>query len=102
MAVTLTELRQQLFKLADHVVQTGEPLLIERRGVRLKLVREDVQAAPSRLRRLKAQALVQGAPLRPEESPAIWSALPQGRVAEAAAGYAVDSGKAKPGSKRRR
>ena len=31
MAVSLTELRQKLFKLADHVVDTGEPLIVERR-----------------------------------------------------------------------
>lgn len=100
MAVTLTELRQQLFKLADHVADTGEPLLIERRGVRLKLIREDVQATPSRLHRLKAQALVQGAPLRPDESPALWNESPPSRVAEPATGYAGNAGKPRPGNRR--
>ena len=42
--ISLTELRQQLFKLADQVVDTGVPLVIERRGIRLRLVREAAQA----------------------------------------------------------
>lgn len=87
MSVSLTELRQQLFKLADQVVDTGVPLVIERRGVRLKLVRDDAPAGAGRLQRLKAQALVQGAPLAPDESPALWSELPPAKVAQATAGY---------------
>jgi hypothetical protein len=88
MTISLTELRQQLFKLADQVVDTGVPLLIERHGVRLRLVREDAQAPIARLRKLKPQSLVQGAALAPDESPALWSesALPQ--VAEGAGSYA--------------
>lgn len=85
--ISLTELRQQLFKLADQVVDTGVPLLIERRGVRLRLVREDALMPVSRLAKLKAQLLVQGAALAPDESPAQWSELPLPRVAEAAAAY---------------
>lgn len=95
MHLTLTELRQQLFKLADQVIDTGVPLLIERRGVRLKLVREDAPAQRSRLQQLKPQSLVQGAPLAPEESPAVWSELPPARVAEDTARYAAGT-KAKP------
>ena len=87
MSVSLTELRQQLFKLADQVVDTGVPLVIERRGVRLKLVRDDAPAAEGRLQRLKSQPLVQGAPLAPDESPALWSELRAARVAQAPAGY---------------
>ncbi|HWS25030.1 MAG TPA: hypothetical protein VN259_00525 [Xanthomonadales bacterium] len=85
--VSLTELRQQLFKLADQVVVTGVPLLIERNGVRLKLVREDAQAPVSRLGKLKAQSLVQGAALLPDESPAVWSELALPKVAEEAGAY---------------
>lgn len=88
-SVSLTELRQQLFKLADQVVDTGVPLVIERRGVRLKLVRDDAQAAGGRLQKLKPQLLVQGGPLKPDESPALWSELPAARVAEAAPAYAA-------------
>lgn len=92
--ISLTELRQQLFKLADQVVDTGVPLLIERHGVRLKLVREDAQAPVSRLDKLKAQTLVQGAALAPDESPALWSELTLARVAEGVVNY-----QAKPVSK---
>jgi PHD/YefM family antitoxin component YafN of YafNO toxin-antitoxin module len=55
MKITLTELRQNLFRLADQVVDGGEPLVIERRGVRLKLVRDDALSG-GRLQRLQAQA----------------------------------------------
>jgi hypothetical protein len=80
MKITLTELRQNLFRLADQVIDGGEPLLIERRGVRLKLVRDDGLSG-GRLQRLQPQDLVEGSPLLPSESPAEWiDALP--RVAE--------------------
>jgi hypothetical protein len=72
--ITLTELRQRLFQLADHVVETGEPLVIVRNGVRLKLLREDSTAErPGRLARLVKRSVVIGAPLDPHESPAEWS-----------------------------
>jgi antitoxin (DNA-binding transcriptional repressor) of toxin-antitoxin stability system len=77
MSVSLTELRQRLFQLADRVVDTGEPLIVTRRGVRLRLVREDAPATSlGRLARLKPQTLVLGAPLEPNESPAVWSEYP--------------------------
>lgn len=90
MSVSLTELRQRLFELADRVIETGEPLSIERRGVRLQLIRAAPAAARTgRLARLKSQSLVIGAPLRPDESPAQWSAGDElMRVAEVAADYA--------------
>ena len=94
-SVSLTELRQQLFKLADQVVDTGVPLVIERRGVRLKLIRDEVQAAGGRLQKLKPQALVHGAPLKPDESPASWSELPAAKVADATAAYAAKSARRK-------
>ena len=83
MSVSLTELRQRLFQLADQVVDTGEPLLIERRGVRLRLVREDAQPGNAgRLARLVPQTAVIGLPLAPDESPALWNADLLSRVAE--------------------
>jgi antitoxin (DNA-binding transcriptional repressor) of toxin-antitoxin stability system len=33
--VTLTELRKNLFRLVDEVLETGEPLVIDRKGGRL-------------------------------------------------------------------
>lgn len=71
--VTLTELRQNLFALADRVAETGEPLVIERRGVRLMLVREAVPAPVRRLALLEPRSVTIGAALRPDESPAAWS-----------------------------
>lgn len=72
--ISLTELRQRLFQLADHVADTGEPLVIVRNGVRLKLVREEAAAeGPGRLARLVRRSVVIGAPLDPHESPAEWS-----------------------------
>jgi hypothetical protein len=85
--ISLTELRQRLFQLADHVAATGEPLVIVRNGVRLKLVRDAEPAdGPGRLARLVKRSVVIGPPLDPHESPAEWSggAL---RVAEPVAEY---------------
>lgn len=100
--ISLTELRQQLFKLADQVVNTGVPLLIERNGVRLKLVREDAQASVSRLDKLKPQSLVQGAALAPGESPALWSELALAKVAEGAAAYQAKPAPAAKAATRKR
>ena len=72
-SISLTELRQKLFQLADHVAETGEPLVIVRNGVRLKLVRDEAHESSGRLARLVQQTAVIGAPLRPDESPAVWS-----------------------------
>lgn len=73
MLVSLTHFRQNLYALADQVALTGEPLLIERKGVRLKLVLADVPVqAAGRLARLQAQELTIGGPLGPSESPALW------------------------------
>ncbi|HEY0230488.1 MAG TPA: hypothetical protein VGC55_04470 [Dokdonella sp.] len=86
MAVSLTELRQRLFELADQVVDTGEPLIVLRRGVRLRLVREDAAVAEGgRLARLTPQSVVIGPPLLPEESPSAWVPDAALRVAEPSA-----------------
>jgi antitoxin (DNA-binding transcriptional repressor) of toxin-antitoxin stability system len=76
-SISLTELRQRLFELADRVAESGEPLLIVRNGVRLKLVREQPAAVekPGRLARLVERDIVIGPPLDPQESPAEWSEL---------------------------
>jgi hypothetical protein len=83
MTVSLTELRQRLFELADQVVDTGEPLIVLRRGVRLRLVREDAAGMQGgRLARLKPQSVVVGPPLQPDESPSAWGPDSALRVAE--------------------
>ena len=87
--ISLTELRQRLFQLADNVAETGEPLVIVRNGVRLRLVREDaIPEAPGRLSRLVKRSIVVGAPLDPHESPAEWSG-DVAKVAEPATTYAA-------------
>jgi antitoxin (DNA-binding transcriptional repressor) of toxin-antitoxin stability system len=49
--MTATELRQDLYRLLDRVLETGEPLEIERRGRRLRIVPEQ---PPRKLDRLVA------------------------------------------------
>ena len=87
--ISLTELRQRLFELADRVAETGEPLVIVRNGIRLRLIREDAPPqSVGRLSRLVKRSIVVGAPLDPHESPAEWSG-DVSKVAESAAAYAT-------------
>ncbi|MBM2811612.1 MAG: type toxin-antitoxin system Phd/YefM family antitoxin [Chloroflexi bacterium] len=51
MVVTASELRQNIYKLLDQVLESGVPLEIERNGRRLQVVSAD---APSKLDRLVA------------------------------------------------
>lgn len=83
MSVSLTELRQRLFQLADHVAETGEPLIVMRKGVRLRLVRDDEppQTGGKLARLRKQQAWIGPAP-DPHYSPAEWSADSFPKVAE--------------------
>lgn len=52
--LTLTTLRKNLFQVADQVLATGEPVIIERHGRRLALVAEPVapEVPPKKLRSL--------------------------------------------------
>ena len=80
--ISLSDMRTRLFKLADHVVTTGEPLLIERKGVRLRLIRDDSPPKiRARLAQLTERVAVLDTPLSPEESPALWSGLNDTRPA---------------------
>jgi len=49
--VTLTALRQNIFQLADQVLETGEPVVIERNGRHLLLVAERPKLDLSKLPR---------------------------------------------------
>ncbi len=49
MAVTASQLRQDVYRLLDEVLDTGVPIEIERRGRHLRIVPEE---APSKLARL--------------------------------------------------
>ena len=54
--LTLTALRQQLFKVVDKVIETGIPVEIERHGHRLKIVLDDPPKKLANLRPHKAIA----------------------------------------------
>ena len=55
--VTLTALRQQLFKMVDKVIETGIPVEIERHGHRLKIVLDD---PPKKLGNLRPHHAIVG------------------------------------------
>jgi len=59
MAMSLTALRQQLFKAVDQVIETGIPLEIERHGHRVKIVLEEQK---SKLANLKQHDCIVGDP----------------------------------------
>ena len=57
MATSVSALRQNIYKLLDGVLETGEPLVIERKGHRLRVVLEDT---PSKLSRLVRHECIVG------------------------------------------
>lgn len=57
--LTLTSLRKNLFKVADHVLATGEPVVIERDGRRLVL---SLEASRSLLDALPRRDAIVGDP----------------------------------------
>ena len=100
MSISLTELRQRLFQLADHVAETGEPLVVMRKGVRLRLVRDDdPPKSGGKLTRLKKQQAWIGPAPDPHYSPAEWSGESLAAVAEPAPAPYLPP--AKPPRKRR-
>ncbi len=56
MRVTPTQLRKNLFKLLDQVVETGKPIEINRNGIVLRIV---PQQKSSKLQRLKKHRTMQ-------------------------------------------
>jgi hypothetical protein len=57
--VSITTLRQNLFRLVDKVIKTGRPLVIKRKGKSLILAPE---ATRSKLSRLRRRRLIKGKP----------------------------------------
>jgi hypothetical protein len=55
--ITLTALRQQLFRMVDKVIETGIPIEIERHGHRLKIVLDE---PPKKLANLRAHHSIVG------------------------------------------
>jgi len=61
MQVTITKLRQNIYKLLDQVAETGIPIEINRKGKTLKIVRAD---KPGKLKNLKKRDVLN---CKPEE-----------------------------------
>ena len=57
--VSLTALRNNLFKIVDQVIQTGNPVIVERKGHKLKIVLEEKK---SKLKNLKPHDCIIGDP----------------------------------------
>lgn len=49
MSISVTELRANLYRLIDDVIQTGEPLTIERNGHKVVIARSPVESKLARL-----------------------------------------------------
>lgn len=59
MTTSVSALRQNIYALLDTVAKTGQPLVIERKGHRLKVICED---PPARLARLVKHDCIVGNP----------------------------------------
>ncbi len=57
--MSLTALRSNLFKIVDKVIETGNPVELERKGHRLKIV---IEAKKSKLENLKSHDCIVGNP----------------------------------------
>jgi hypothetical protein len=57
--ISLTALRGKLFKIVDQVIQTGNPVVIERKGFRVKLV---LEGKKSKLNNLESHDCIVGNP----------------------------------------
>ena len=61
MPISASKLRQDIYRILDRVLATGEPIVIERKGHRLKIIPAD---RPGRLDRLDERAYLK---VDPEE-----------------------------------
>ena len=59
MSITTSTLRSNIYRLLDGVLEDGKPLIVERKGHRLKIVCEE---APTRLGRLTKHGCIKGDP----------------------------------------
>jgi hypothetical protein len=57
--ISLTALRNNLFKIVDQVIQTGNPVFLERKGHHLKIVLDEKK---SKLDNLKSRDCIVGDP----------------------------------------
>ncbi len=61
MSVTTSELRRDIYKLLDRVIKTGQPLEVERKGEKLRIIRAE---RLSRLEQLPKRRCIKGDPER--------------------------------------
>jgi len=59
MTVTASQLRNDIYRMLDKVLETGSPLIVERKGRRLKIVCDET---PSKLSRLVKHDCIAGDP----------------------------------------
>ncbi len=59
MVITASRLRENIYRLLDQVIETGEPIEIERNGRRLRIV---IDEPPSKLGRLVQRPTIAGDP----------------------------------------
>lgn len=59
MAITASNLRGNIYRLLDQVLETGQPIEIERKGKLLKIIPEE---RPSKMSRLSKHSCMQGDP----------------------------------------
>ena len=59
MSITASHLRQNIYKLLDRVIKTGQPLEVERKGQKLKIIRAE---RLSRLNQLPKRRCIKGDP----------------------------------------
>ena len=60
MSLSLTEFRANLYKIVDEVINTGVPIEIERKGVKIRLVPEKRKSKLERL--VKHRGTIKGDP----------------------------------------
>jgi hypothetical protein len=59
MRVTASKLRENIYRILDQAIETGQPVEIERKGVVLRIVTDP---PPSKLARLKKRSVFVGDP----------------------------------------
>lgn len=62
MTLTASKLRRNVYRLLDRVIETGEPLVIERKGQRLQIIRESGSGDKGKLDNLTKHNCIVGDP----------------------------------------
>jgi hypothetical protein len=60
MEITATELRSNLYRILDRVIETGEPVLLKRKGKRIKIAVDKPGSKFSRL--VRREGVIKGDP----------------------------------------